>query len=77
MEHSGQLDVGRVARLAARAERAGHPRGGPPDDLARAGGPLLERVFLDDEPDLLVTALDLLLGSDQSCHVEIASSIFG
>ena len=77
MEHSGQPDVGRVARLAARAERAGHPRGGPADDLARAGGPLLERVLLDDEPDLLVTALDLLLGADQSCHVEIASSIFG
>ena len=77
MEHPGQPEVGRVARLAARAQRAGDPRRGPPDDLARAGGPLLERVLLDDEPDLLVAALDLLLGSDQSCHVEIASSIFG
>ena len=77
MEHSGQLDVRRVARLAARAQRPGHPGGGPADDLARAGRPLLEHVLLDDEPDLLVTALDLLLGSDQSCHVEIASSIFG
>ena len=41
------------------------------------GGPLLERVLLDDEPDLLVPALDLLLGADQSRHVRIASSIFG
>ena len=26
---------------------ARHPRGGSPDELARAGGPLLERVFLE------------------------------
>ena len=51
--------------------------GGPADDVARAGGPLLERVLLDDEPDLLEAALDLLLGADQSRHVRIASSIFG
>jgi hypothetical protein len=77
MEHPGQPDVGRVARLASRTERAGDSRGGSPHDLARARRPLLERVFLDDEPDLFVAAFDLLLGSDQPCHVAIASSIFG
>ena len=50
---------------------------GSADDLARPGRPLLERVLFDDEPDLLVAALDLLLRADQSCHVRIASSIFG
>ena len=49
----------------------------PADHLERPGGPLVERVLLDDGPDLLVAALDLLLGPDQSRHVAIASSMFG
>ena len=40
-------------------------------------GPLLERVLLDDDPDLLVTAFNFLLGADQSRQVAIASSILG
>src|SRR5262249_57029824 len=55
----------------------GHPLGRSPDDLPRPRRPLLERVLLDDEPDLLEAALDFLLRADQPCQVEIASSIFG
>src|SRR5439155_5316658 len=47
------------------------------DRRSRPCGPLLEWVLLDDEPDVLVPSLDLFLGLDQSCHVRIASSIFG
>jgi hypothetical protein len=77
VKHPGQLDVGRVARLAAGALSAVLARRGPADHVERAGGPLLERVLVDDRPDLLVAALDLLLGADQPCHVAIASSMRG
>jgi hypothetical protein len=36
---------------------------------------LVERVLLDDDPRLGVAALDLLLRSDQSRQVRIASSM--
>jgi hypothetical protein len=36
-----------------------------------------ERVLLDECPDLLVAALDLLLRLDQARHVRIASSMRG
>ena len=77
MQHPGQLHVRRVHRLAARALAPVDTDRVAADDVARAGGPLVERVLLDDEPDLLVPALDLFLGADQSRHVRIASSIFG
>ena len=77
MQHSWQLDVCRVASLAPGALRARDPRSGPADDLAGPGRPLVERVLLDHEPHVLVAALDLLLGLDQSCHDTIASSILG
>jgi hypothetical protein len=77
VQHPGQPDVGRVARLASSPQRAGLPGRRSADDLPWPGRPLLERVLLDDEPDLFVAPLDLLLGADQPCHVEIASSIFG
>ncbi len=73
----GQLEVGGVDRLAARTLEAVDSRRRPADDLARSRGPLLERILLDDEPDLLEAAFDFLLGADQSRHVRIASSIFG
>ena len=49
----------------------------PADDVERALRPLLQRILLDDEPDLLEAALDLLLGADQSRQCRIASSILG
>ena len=77
VEHAGEVDVGRVARLAACAGEPVVARVRPPDDVARAGGPLLERVLVHDEPDLLAPTFDFLLGADQPRHVRIASSIFG
>ena len=77
VQHPGQPQVGRVPGLAPCAHGPRHALCRTPDDLARPGRPLLERVFLDDEPDFLEAALDLFLGTDQPCHVEIASSIFG
>jgi hypothetical protein len=77
MEHAGQLDVGGVTRLAARLLEAVQARRVPADDVAGAGRPLVERVFVDERPDLLVAALDLLLGLDQPRQLEIASSIRG
>ena len=77
LEHPGETDVAGVERLAARARVAVEACSGPADDVARALRPLIERVLVDDEPDLLELALDLLLRADQSCHVRIASSIFG
>ena len=77
MQHPGQLDVGGEGRLAAHALGPVDARRRPADHLERPGGPLLERVLLDDEPDLLAAPLDLLLRADQPCHVRIASSIFG
>ena len=77
VQHPVQPQVGREGRLAAGALEAVDARRVPADDLARPGRPLLERVLVDDEPDLLVAALDLFLGADQSRHVRIASSIFG
>ena len=77
VEHAGQLHVRRVARLAANALECVDAHRVAADDRERPGGPLLERILLDDEPDLLEAALDLLLGPDQSRHVRIASSIRG
>ena len=77
VQHPRLREVRRVDRLPGRALAAVDANGVAADDLERPGRPLVERVLLDDEPDLLVPALDLLLGADQSCHVRIASSIFG
>ena len=77
MEHSRQLEVGGVARLAADALVAVLARRRAADDRERSRGPLLERILLDDDPHLLEASLDLFLGADQSCHVRIASSILG
>ena len=77
LEHPGQLEVGRVARLAAHAFVAVLTRRRPPDHRERPGGPLLERILLDDDPHLLEAPFDLLLGADQPCQLRIASSIFG
>ena len=77
VEHARQLNVGRVERPPGGALEAVLPRRRPADDVARSVGPLVERILLDDEPDFLEAAFDFLFGSDQSCHVRIASSIFG
>src|SRR4029077_17850194 len=53
------------------------PGRGQLDHRERPGGPLLERILLDDDPHLLEASLDLFLGADQSCHERIASSILG
>ena len=77
MQHPRELHVGGVDRLSARTLEAVDSLRRPADDLARSRGPLLECVLVDDEPHLFVAALDFLLRPDQSCHVRIASSIFG
>jgi hypothetical protein len=77
LEHPRQPDVRREARLAAHPLRCVLSRSRSPHDRERACGPLLERILLDGDPDLLEAALDLFLGADQPCHVRIASSIFG
>ena len=77
VEHSRELEVGGVARLAADALGSIDAHGFLSHDGPWAGWPLLERIFLDDEPDVLVPPLDFLLGLDQSRHVARASSIFG
>src|SRR6266404_6082681 len=77
VKHSRQLEIGGVDRFASRTLEAVDTRRRLSDDLARAGGPLLQRVLFDDEPDLLEPTFDFLLGADQSCHVRIASSILG
>ncbi len=77
VEHPRKLQIGRVERLAAGPAECVGPGRRLPDDLAGPRRPLLERILLDDEEDLLEPALDLLLGADQSRHVRIASSIFG
>jgi hypothetical protein len=77
VQHPGQLEVGGVARLAARPLQPVDPPRVAADDGERPGRPLLERVLLDDGPDLLVAALDLLLGFDQPRQVAIASSMRG
>ena len=77
VEHSGQLDVRGVARLAAGLLEAVETRCVPADDVAGPGRPLHERVLVDERPDLLVAALDLLLGLDQPRQLEIASSMRG
>ena len=77
VQHPGQLDVRRVARFAADALECVLPHRVAADDRQRPGGPLRERILLDDEPDLFEPALDLLLGADQSRQCRIASSILG
>jgi hypothetical protein len=76
VEHAGQLDIGGVPHLSACPRERVVAGRGMPHDLARSSRPLFERVFVDDEPNLLDATLDFLLGADQSCHVLIASSIF-
>ena len=68
VEHARELQVGRVPRLAARALGPVIPPCLPADRRSRSRGPLLERILLDDQPDVLVPTLDLLLGLDQPCH---------
>ena len=77
VQHPGEGNVRGVPCLAASPLQPVLARGRAADDVERPRGPLVERVLLDDRPDLLVTALDLLLGADQSCHVRIASSMAG
>ena len=77
VQHPREPDVRRVARLAAHPLERVLAHGGPADDRLRPRGPLLQRILLDDEPDLLVAALDLLLRADQPRQCRIASSIFG
>ena len=77
VQQPGQPEVAGVERLAARPREAVRARRRPADDVERPLAPLLERVLVDDEEDLLEPPLDLLLGPDQSRHVRIASSIFG
>src|SRR5437764_1513549 len=77
MEHSRQLDVGRVTRLAAHTQGAVLAGCRPADHGERPLRPLFERILLDDEPHLLEASLDLLLRADQPCQLRIASSIFG
>ncbi len=77
VHHSRQGDVGREPRLAPGPLKTVLARRGPADDVERARRPLIEGVLVDDGPDLLVAALDLLLSPDQPRHVRIASSIAG
>src|SRR6516225_8839297 len=77
MQHPRQRHVGGEERLAACPCKPVDTSRRSADDVEGAGRPLLERVLLDDEEDLLVPALDLCLCADQSRHVRIASSIFG
>jgi len=77
VQHPWEADVAGVAGLAARLLVAVEPRSVTTDDVAGPGRPLVERVLLDERPDLLVASLDLLLAPDQPRHVEIASSIRG
>jgi hypothetical protein len=77
VQQPGQADVARVTGLAAGLLETVEARRVAADDLAGPGRPLVERVLLDERPDLLVPALDLLLGLDQPRQPEIASSILG
>ena len=68
--------VGRDARRIDGLQRArGEAR--YTADIQLPGRPLLEHVLVDDRPDGLVAALDLLLGLDQARQVAIASSMRG
>jgi hypothetical protein len=77
VEHPRQLDVRGEAGLSAGLLEAVDARRVTADDVARPGRPLEERILVDEEPDLLVAALDFLLGLDQPCQLEIASSMRG
>ena len=77
MKQPGQPEVARVERLAARPGQAVRSRRRTADDVEWALPPLLERVLVDDEEDLLEAPFDLLLRANQSRHVRIASSILG
>ena len=77
MQHSGQSDVARVAGLAASLLETVEARRVAADDVAGPGGPLGDRVLLDERPDLFVAAFDLLLGLNQTRQLEIASSMRG
>ncbi len=77
VQHAGKAEVAGVARLAAGLRVAVDALRRPADDRARPRRPLVERVLLDERPDLFVAALDLLLGPDQPRHAAIASSMRG
>ena len=77
VQHPRERHVRGVTRLAAGPLQPVLAHGRPADGVEGAGGPLVECVLLDDGPDLLVAAFDLLLGTDQSCHAWIASSMAG
>ena len=77
MQHSGQLNVRCVARFTPGTLHAVDARDLPTHRGELTGGPLVERILVDDDPLLGVLAFDLLLGANQSRHVPIASSILG
>jgi hypothetical protein len=77
VQHPRQLEVGGVLRATPRALRSVDSGNGPAYGRQRSFGPLVEGVFLDDDPLLGVLPFDFLLASDQSCHVLMASSILG
>ena len=77
MQHARQAHVRGVTRLTASLRVAVDARRRAADDGTRPGRPLLERVLLDERPDLLVTTFDLLLAPGQARQLEIASSILG
>ena len=77
VQHSGKLDVGREQRVASCFVGAVHTWNASTDGRERSCRPLVERVLVDDDPDFFVAALDFFFGADQSCHVVMASSIFG
>ena len=77
VQHPGQLQVGRVEDLPPDPVGSIDARHLPPDDRQGSLRPRVDRVLVDDDPDVLVAAFDFLLGLDQPCQVAIASSIFG
>src|SRR5262249_681275 len=77
VQHSGQLDVGCVQSLAPRTVEAVDARDFTADYGQRTDRPLVERVLVDDDPDVFVAAFDFLLGADHACQVLIACSSLG
>jgi hypothetical protein len=77
VQHPGKLDVGREHRVTSCFVRAVHTRNASTDGRERPCRPLVERVLVDNDPDFFVAALYFFFGADQSCHVVMASSIFG
>src|SRR4029453_12709344 len=68
VQHARELNVCGVARVAGRSLPPVDPARRPTDLVERTGRPLVERVLLDEDPLLGISAFDLLLGPDQPCH---------